>query len=581
MKNWLFLISISFITNLLGQTLIKNIAPGTVSSNAYAFYKFDNTRTIFFGNNGNNDMCLFITDGSLAGTFNLAILNTFISDGSCSISNTYNHANKEGFSKIDQYGYILGNTAMLQPVLIRTDGSISGTISFPFNYPNEIINLKCSRFFKMSNQICWLYYADFLGAKPKYLFRYDLTNNSVNYVALNQISTASIDSRVLFCKKRYNTGIDDLLNEDFFKDVFTDGSKFFCVNQGFSGSDTLVSFNINGIRSVQMTYPSEITPEDDSGILLNNKFLFSASNAATSISSNGREPYYYDISSNNISILKDINPYFSYSSNPVFLPFPYFTQGFNHQYLYFHATHADYGREMWVTDGTTAGTQIVSDFVAGPSDGSIEIPNKFYYLGDSIISTSSINQYPIFIKPSSIIQFPDFFASFMGGEKLSYAWSNNAKLYFITNFGKILAPPYTVPIDTLDPLSCTTDPYLLNEFSIIESNGCLIFTQNDCNFTGYEPFIYCNPSLYTAEIDEPSLQNVIQVYPNPTADMLNISLDNQEVTKVFIYNVFGAEIMSFKSVQKIDISGLSSGQYLLHIILENGRTMISKFTKLD
>ena len=72
---------------------------------------------------------------------------------------------------------------------------------------------------------------------------------------------------MLFSKRRYNTGIDDLFNEYFFMDVFTNGTKFYCVNSGFSGSDTLVSFNINGTRQIEATYPSEITPEDYSGVL--------------------------------------------------------------------------------------------------------------------------------------------------------------------------------------------------------------------------------------------------------------------------------------------------------------------------
>jgi ELWxxDGT repeat protein len=364
-------------------------------------------------------------------------------------------------------------------------------------------------------------------------------------------------------------------------DVFTNGTKFYCVNSGFSGSDTLVSFNINGTRQIEATYPSEITPEDYSGVLLGNRYIFSSSSSAESISPNGREIYYYDVSTNNISLLKDVNPYFNYSSNPEILPFPYFNQGFNHQYLYFVASHADFGREIWVTDGTTSGTKLVTDFVYGPTDGVSYTPNRMYYLGDSIICPGSVIGNPILIQPDTIIPFPGLFASFISGEKLSYAWANNSELYFITNQGKILAPPYSIPVATLDPLSCTTDPNLLNEFSIIESNGCLIFTQNDCNFTGYEPFIYCNSSIYAAGVDEMAIHHSLNVYPNPASEILNIELDGGSLTKIVIYTIFGKEILSVASGQNIDVSNLNQGQYLIEITVDNKTKLVSKFSKID
>jgi len=40
---------------------------------------------------------------------------------------------------------------------------------------------------------------------------------------------------------------------------------------------------------------------------------------------------------------------------------------------FFTGTNLDYGRELWVTDGTSAGTGLVRDLAAGPADSSIEV----------------------------------------------------------------------------------------------------------------------------------------------------------------------------------------------------------------
>ena len=58
------------------------------------------------------------------------------------------------------------------------------------------------------------------------------------------------------------------------------------------------------------------------------------------------------------------------------------------------------------------------------------------------------------------------------------------------------------------------------------------------------------------------------VFPNPVKDILNISLDDKEIIKVYVYNLLGQE-MTMKVINnnqgEINFSSLSSGTYLIKI----------------
>jgi len=70
---------------------------------------------------------------------------------------------------------------------------------------------------------------------------------------------------------------------------------------------------------------------------------------------------------------------------------------------------------------------------------------------------------------------------------------------------------------------------------------------------------------------------IIQVYPNPAANTLNIS-DLSGQTKVRIYNLLGKEIMQTSSTKNIDISILPAGDYTL-IVEQEKEISKAKFIK--
>lgn len=77
----------------------------------------------------------------------------------------------------------------------------------------------------------------------------------------------------------------------------------------------------------------------------------------------GIEPWYWDITTNEIRLLKDINPLFYNSS--ITINYSNIVTVKNNRRLYFFADDATHGKELWETDGTEAGTRLVQDLNPG------------------------------------------------------------------------------------------------------------------------------------------------------------------------------------------------------------------------
>lgn len=72
----------------------------------------------------------------------------------------------------------------------------------------------------------------------------------------------------------------------------------------------------------------------------------------------------------------------------------------------------------------------------------------------------------------------------------------------------------------------------------------------------------------------------ISVYPNPTNNILNLTIDTN--AKVEIYNLLG-KVIAIKNINvgnsKIDLSNYPSGMYLLKVTNENNQTKTIKIAK--
>ncbi len=94
-----------------------------------------------------------------------------------------------------------------------------------------------------------------------------------------------------------------------------------------------------------------------------------------------------------------------------------------------------------------------------------------------------------------------------------------------------------------------------------------------------------DPNLYKScngvGIEEIEKNNAIAIYPNPTLNNLNISIEQyfKEGTKIEIVNILGQTILLFPYKNEIDVSSISNGSYILKIITTDGGTYHSKFIK--
>jgi polyhydroxybutyrate depolymerase len=74
--------------------------------------------------------------------------------------------------------------------------------------------------------------------------------------------------------------------------------------------------------------------------------------------------------------------------------------------------------------------------------------------------------------------------------------------------------------------------------------------------------------------------SVINVYPNPAKNQINIDLDNMydEIHEIKIYDIVGKEITK-SNLKTIDITNLQSGIYQISVTIKSGKSINSKFIK--
>ncbi len=120
-------------------------------------------------------------------------------------------------------------------------------------------------------------------------------------------------------------------------------------------------------------------------VVYNGALYFAADNAiAAGPTAFGIELYRFD--GTNVTLVKDIafDPLGGVNSNPTSI-----TVACNPPRLFFAATDGVLGRELWVSDGTTAGTQLVKDIRPGASNATptnlVAVGNLLYFAADDSV----------------------------------------------------------------------------------------------------------------------------------------------------------------------------------------------------
>jgi len=82
------------------------------------------------------------------------------------------------------------------------------------------------------------------------------------------------------------------------------------------------------------------------------------------------------------------------------------------------------------------------------------------------------------------------------------------------------------------------------------------------------------------DVNDTFIRRNIRLFPNPTSGIIKISNPNFiHIKKVNIYNIFGQQLQSNSHNNRIDISDLSTGIYLIKIEDINGEQGVFKVIK--
>jgi ELWxxDGT repeat protein len=192
--------------------------------------------------------------------------------------------------------------------------------------------------------------------------------------------------------------------------------------------------------------------------------------------------------------------------------------------LYFVANDGINGNELWKSDGTSSGTVLVKNI--GPGSNSVYMTGLISF-GNKLV--------------------------FGAGE------SSSSKELWVSDGTENGTKMLQEINPSIEQFSSGSRPQ-----NFFVSNNRLYFSANDGTI-GNELFMLEEAALSTEEELINQLSKV-SLYPNPTSNILNIKVDNQQIQSVKIFNLLGKEVMqSFIKNNSIDVSRLSKGMYVFQI----------------
>ncbi|UCH15181.1 MAG: T9SS type A sorting domain-containing protein, partial [Bacteroidales bacterium] len=100
----------------------------------------------------------------------------------------------------------------------------------------------------------------------------------------------------------------------------------------------------------------------------------------------------------------------------------------------------------------------------------------------------------------------------------------------------------------------------------------LQFDGEDINGRVSKGTFYIDFNIQSVGINNSHISNNIEIFPNPSDDIINIEIENPDNATIEIYNVSGKLVLSKKlnsKVEKIDISGFPRGIYIVKVMQDS------------
>ena len=341
-------------TNLGQVVLVKDIRPGTDNyGNAYGSFPNNltefNDRLYFAANDGENGNELWVSDGTTEGTSLLKDIRPG--------TDNYGDANSSFPRSLTTFNdrlYFTADDGENGRELWVSDGTTEGTQLL------KDINSQVSD--DGSNYGSFTYNLTVSNDRL-----YFTANDGVNGEEL-WVSDGTTEGTSLLKDINPGASADSIAYSSFPGDLTEFGDRlYFTANDGENGDELWVSDGtssgtsllkdinpeVNNYGEAYSSFPGDLT-------VFNDRLYFSASDEE-----NGRELWVSDGTTGGTQLLKDINSEVgnysgAYGSSPGNLTV------FGDR-LYFSANDGENGRELWVSDGTTEGTQLLKDIDPGTS----------------------------------------------------------------------------------------------------------------------------------------------------------------------------------------------------------------------
>lgn len=106
---------------------------------------------------------------------------------------------------------------------------------------------------------------------------------------------------------------------------------------------------------------------------------------------------------------------------------------------------------------------------------------------------------------------------------------------------------------------------------------------NDVNHTNILYYVIEHPGILSTKNHE--FSNTIKLYPMAVVDILTIETTTSKVVEIILFNSLGQQIKAIKpkeflDTQKMDLSILNQGVYIIKINTDNGKSITKKIMKL-
>lgn len=153
--------------------------------------------------------------------------------------------------------------------------------------------------------------------------------------------------------------------------------------------------------------------------------------------------------------------------------------------------------------------------------------------------------------------------------KVAYGTSpvNTSMVNLVNDFGSVNIPAASTATYTITPTSTGIYYFGFNDYTPASTDlGALILD---------------NISVTTATlstVENALSQNTVSIYPNPVSDYLYIK-SKQKISEMKIFDVSGKTVLSSGQAEKIDVSPLVKGAYILSVKNADGTISTHKFIK--